>query len=174
MILLSPSNSQTHNITLLLLLVHRIPYLKNNTPDNEQDGNKNLKFDQEESHDVHSHASLILSMERTLFAALNNAWLLALGGIGLMSVGHGDQHATRGGIVVLGGGITSAMIAYGMHFLRLKQIEGSKPFPNVHSSLWAMMIASMTVVALSIEVYFGILYPYLNREKAVTIANGEV
>ena len=113
-------------------------------------------------------------MERTLFAALNNAWLLALGGIGLMSVGHGDQHATRGGIVILGGGILSAMIAYGMHFLRLKQIVGSKPFPNAHSSLWAMMIASMTVVALSIEVYFGILYPYLNREKPVTIASGEI
>jgi uncharacterized membrane protein len=55
------------------------------------------------------------------------------------------------------------MIAYGMHFLRLK-----------HSSLWAMMIALMTVVALSIEVYFGILYPYLNREKPVTIASGEI
>ena len=102
-------------------------------------------------------------MERTLFAALNNAWLLALGGIGLMSVGHGDQHATRGGIVILVGGILSAMIAYWMHFLRLK-----------HSSLWAMMIALMTVVALSIEVYFGIVYPYLNREKAVTIASWEI
>lgn len=91
-----------------------------------------------------------------------------------MSVGHGDQHATRGGIVILVGGILSAMIAYGMHFLRLKQIAGSKPFPNAHSSLWAMMIASMTVATLSIEVYFGILYPYLNREKAVTIASWEI
>ena len=63
------------------------------------------------------------------------------------------------------------MIAYGMHFLRLKQIVGSKPFSNAHSSLWTMMVAFMTVVALSMEVYFGILYPYLNREKAVTIAS---
>ena len=39
--------------------------------------------------------SLVLGMERTLFAALNNAWLLALGGVGLMSVGNGDRRATN-------------------------------------------------------------------------------
>ena len=49
-------------------------------------------------HHNNANASLILGMERTLFAALNNAWLLAIGGIGLMSVGSGDERATLGGM----------------------------------------------------------------------------
>ena len=30
----------------------------------------------------------------------------------------------------------------------------------------------MTIVTLALELHFGILYPYLDREKAVTIADG--
>jgi hypothetical protein len=67
--------------------------------------------------------TLILGLERTLFAALNNAWLLAIGGIGLMSVGSDDNRATNAGIIILCGGITSSLIAYGMHFLRVWQVS---------------------------------------------------
>jgi hypothetical protein len=67
--------------------------------------------------------TLILGLERTLFAALNNAWLLAIGGIGLMSVGSDDNRANYAGIVILCGGIISSMIAYGMHFLRVWQVS---------------------------------------------------
>merc|ERR1740136_543383 len=51
-------------------------------------------------------ASLILGMERTLFAALNNAWLLAIGGVGLMSVG--QDRANYVGVVILSLGAVCA------------------------------------------------------------------
>mmetsp|Transcript_20796 Transcript_20796/g.27597 ORF Transcript_20796/g.27597 Transcript_20796/m.27597 type:complete len:192 (+) Transcript_20796:154-729(+) len=115
-------------------------------------------------------ASLILGAERTLFAALNNSWLLAIAGIGLMSVGSNDNRATHGGVCVLSLGITSAIVAHGMHIRRCKQIrftEGLLPFSE--SMIWSTVIAAWAVVALGMELYFGILHPYLDREKAVTI-----
>jgi len=118
-----------------------------------------------------STASLILSAERTLFAALNNSWLVALGGVGLMSVGSEDYRATQGGIILLAGGIASALLAYGMHFFRLRQLSRNQPFVHSHSIIWILVIAFLTVVTLALELYFGILYPYLKREKAVTISS---
>jgi len=115
-------------------------------------------------------ASLILGMERTLFAALNNAWLLAIGGVGLMSVGHGDDRATHGGIFILSISAVCAGVAYAMHVWRISQIRASMPFQTSHTIIWATMIAALTIVTLGLELYFGIFYPYLNREKAVTIA----
>eukprot|EP00588_Corethron_pennatum_P015412 CAMPEP_0194280948 /NCGR_PEP_ID=MMETSP0169-20130528/19285_1 /TAXON_ID=218684 /ORGANISM="Corethron pennatum, Strain L29A3" /LENGTH=271 /DNA_ID=CAMNT_0039025857 /DNA_START=107 /DNA_END=922 /DNA_ORIENTATION=+ len=116
-------------------------------------------------------ASLILGMERTLFSALNNAWLLAIGGVGLMSVGHGDDRATHGGIFILSIGAVCAGVAYVMHVWRVSQIKASKAFQFSHTVIWATLIASLTIVTLVLELYFGVLYPYLSREKAVTIAN---
>eukprot|EP00588_Corethron_pennatum_P016749 CAMPEP_0194304194 /NCGR_PEP_ID=MMETSP0171-20130528/1981_1 /TAXON_ID=218684 /ORGANISM="Corethron pennatum, Strain L29A3" /LENGTH=305 /DNA_ID=CAMNT_0039055383 /DNA_START=54 /DNA_END=971 /DNA_ORIENTATION=+ len=116
-------------------------------------------------------ASLILGMERTLFAALNNAWLLAIGGVGLMSVGHGDDRATNGGIVILSIGAVCAGVAYVMHIWRVSQIRASKSFQFSHTIIWATLIAALTIVTLGLELYFGVLYPYLSREKTVTIAN---
>jgi len=116
-------------------------------------------------------ASMILGMERTLFAALNNAWLLAIGGVGLMSVGHGDDRATYGGIVILSLGAVCAGVAYMMHILRVSQIRSFQSFQFSHTVVWASMIASLTIIVLGLELYFGILYPYLSREKTVTIAS---
>jgi uncharacterized membrane protein YidH (DUF202 family) len=127
------------------------------------------KINDEGRHTV--DASLILSMERTLFAALNNAWLLAIGGIGLMSVGNDDTRATNLGIVILIGGIIGAIMAYGMHFWRVEQLKKKQAFRYSHSIFWTSMIASMTVATLILEMYFGILHPYLQREKAVTISD---
>lgn len=118
-----------------------------------------------------AHASLILALERTLFAALNNSWLLALGGMGLMSVGNGDDRAVYGGIIVLSGGIASALLACSMHFLRIRQLQRKKIFLVSQTIFWVSLIAMMTVLALALELYFGILYPYLRREKAVSISN---
>mmetsp|Transcript_11927 Transcript_11927/g.17402 ORF Transcript_11927/g.17402 Transcript_11927/m.17402 type:complete len:213 (+) Transcript_11927:63-701(+) len=115
-------------------------------------------------------ASLILGMERTLFAALNNAWLLAIGGVGLMSVGD-DETATQGGIVILIVSILSASIAYAMHFFRVYQVKQQKPFRYYHTLVWAGMISVMTLVTLALELHFGILKPYLLREKSVSIAD---
>lgn len=114
--------------------------------------------------------SVVLSLERTLFAALNNAWLLVLGGIGLMSVGHGDQRATHGGIAILVGGIVSAVMAYSMHIFRVVQLKKNITFSYNHSVFWASVITLMTVVCLLLELKFGVMYPYLQREITVTIA----
>jgi Vacuolar transporter chaperone len=114
--------------------------------------------------------SVVLSLERTLFAALNNAWLLAIGGVGLMSVGHGDQKATNAGIVILVGGIASALMAFGMHLFRVVQLRKNISFCYSQSIFWASIIALMTIVTLLLELNFGVMYPYLQREKTVTIA----
>lgn len=116
--------------------------------------------------------NLVLGMERTLFAALNNSWLLALGGIGLMSVGSGDVRATRAGICILSGGIVSALVAIMMHFVRLHQIQNNRPSRYSHTIIWSSIIALLTIITLALEMYFGILYPYLDRTKAVTITSG--
>lgn len=114
--------------------------------------------------------SIVLSLERTLFAALNNAWLLAIGGVGLMSVGHGDQNAKNAGIAILVGGIVSALMAFGMHMFRVVQLRKNMSFCYSQSLFWASIIALMTLVTLLLELNFGVMYPYLQREKTVTIA----
>ncbi len=120
--------------------------------------------------EVLDQASLILGMERTLFGALNNAWLLSVGGIGLMSVGSGDNRATRGGIAILIGGILAACAALFMHNWRVVQLRNNTPFKRIHTVIWASLVVGFTIICLIMELYFGVLYPYLNREAAVTIA----
>ena len=117
-------------------------------------------------------ASLILGAERTLFAALNNAWLLAIGGIGLMSVGNDDARATNGGALILSLAIASTSIAYGMHVWRVNQMKNNKPFQLSHTIVWSSVIAALTLATLVLELYFGVMHPYLDREKTVVIAGG--
>lgn len=40
-----------------------------------------------------------------------------------------------------------------------------------YTLVWAGVVAVFTLSTLILELHFGILYPYLNREKAVTIAD---
>ncbi len=115
-------------------------------------------------------ASLILGAERTLFAALNNAWLLAIGGIGLMSVGNDDARATNGGALILSLAIASTSIAYGMHVWRVNQMKNNKPFQLSHTIVWSSVIVALTLATLVLELYFGVMHPYLDREKTVVIA----
>jgi len=123
-------------------------------------------------HSKEENASLILGAERTLFAALNNAWLLAIGGIGLMSVGNDDERATNGGALILSLAIASTSVAYGMHVWRVNQIKNNQSFQFSHSIVWSSMIVALTITTLVLELYFGVLHPYLEREKTVTIAGG--
>ena len=116
--------------------------------------------------------ALLLGMERTLFAALNNAWLLALGGVGLMSVGNGDKRATWGGVVILMAGIISAMVAFIMHATRINQLANNRTSHYSHSFIWGSLVVFMTLSTLGLELYFGMMYPYLQREKEVTIVGG--
>ena len=129
------------------------PIFYNDRQDNHDDVDKNI----------------VLGMERTLFAALNNAWLLAIGGVGLMSVGSGDERATQGGIAMLSSSILTAISAYTMHISRVSQLANGEPFHYWHTVLWAGVVSFLTLTALAMELNFGVLYPYLLREKAVTI-----
>ena len=88
-----------------------------------------------------------------------------------MSVGT-NEDATSFGIVALSTGITSAIAAYIMHLYRVKLLESGVAFHKIHSRLWISLVILFTVITLSVELHFGVLYPYLDREKAVTIANG--
>ena len=63
--------------------------------------------------------NIVLAMKRTLFATLNHSWLLALGGVGLTTVGNGDARATRGGAVFIVGAILSAVFAMVIHAIRV-------------------------------------------------------
>ena len=115
-------------------------------------------------------ASLILGLERTLFASLNNAWLMSLGGVGFMSVG--DQTATRFGIAILCASIIMATLAFTMHFIRLNQIR--TPYAGLqysHTILWVGAIMCLFLLILVLELSFGVLHPYLQRTKAVSITN---
>ena len=112
---------------------------------------------------------LVLAMERTLFAALNNAWLLALGGVGLMSVGNGDARAIRGGAVIIIGAIISAVSAMVMHATRITGVSRDRTAGVCGSVLWTFLVVSLTLATLALELNFGITYPYLEREQAVTI-----
>jgi uncharacterized membrane protein YidH (DUF202 family) len=123
------------------------------------------------SFDNHPDLSLILAMERTLFAALNNAWLLSIGGIGLMSVGSGDTRAEHAGMGIMLGGILTAFSAFAMHYLRVRQVKENIPSQYSHTLMWTGMLAILSICALVLEIRFGVLHPYLDREKAVTIAN---
>jgi hypothetical protein len=116
-------------------------------------------------------ASLILSMERTLFAALNNAWLLALGGIGLMAIGDSDQRAVKTGVGILGLSVFTAVFACGMHNWRVYQRTKGQSFQYWHTVFWGSIISLLVLLTLSLEIYNGILHPYLQRAASVTLVD---
>ena len=111
---------------------------------------------------------LVLSMERTLFAALNNAWLLTLGGVGLMSVG--VEAATRIGAVVLAGGVVAAVTAFVIHWMRFRSLLQSKSFRPNSSVAFVAVFFFLTIATLVLELYYGIQYPYLERAQMVAMS----
>jgi hypothetical protein len=113
--------------------------------------------------------ALITGMERTFFSAMNNSWLLVFAGVGLMSVGHNDDHAVNSGTFLFAAGTVMAFLACAMHVCRIAQIKLSVAFPLGHSALWAITVSSLVFVALGLELYFAIKYPYLNRSQAVVV-----
>lgn len=48
--------------------------------------------------------------------------------------------------------------------------SGTSPHHS-YTLVWAGVVAVFTISTLILELHFGVLYPYLNREKAVTIAD---
>eukprot|EP00549_Striatella_unipunctata_P021701 CAMPEP_0118673772 /NCGR_PEP_ID=MMETSP0800-20121206/516_1 /TAXON_ID=210618 ORGANISM="Striatella unipunctata, Strain CCMP2910" /NCGR_SAMPLE_ID=MMETSP0800 /ASSEMBLY_ACC=CAM_ASM_000638 /LENGTH=167 /DNA_ID=CAMNT_0006568889 /DNA_START=132 /DNA_END=635 /DNA_ORIENTATION=+ len=132
-----------------------------------------LEHKMEEKEVVGPAPDLIMAMERTLFGALNNAWMLAIGGIGLMSVGHGDANATNVGVMTLTGGIVLAIMSFITHVWRAHLLSHNRPLTLSYSVYRASAIVLLVLLALTFELYYGILYPYLDREKAVTVVNDD-
>ena len=75
------------------------------------------------------------------------------------------------GVIVLVGGIFCSFMAFGMHFWRVLHLRDGRSFQYSHTVIWTMIIAILTVATLLLELYFGIMYPYLQREKAVTVVD---
>ena len=114
--------------------------------------------------------SVTLSLERTLYASLQHSWLLALGGVGLMSVGEGEKIPTSLGISLIGVSVLSVLGAMMMHYVRLLQIRSGTPFKFWQTALFTSFITICILLTLSLELYFGVLYPYLLRTRSVAIA----
>eukprot|EP00529_Nitzschia_sp_RCC80_P026461 CAMPEP_0113455984 /NCGR_PEP_ID=MMETSP0014_2-20120614/8654_1 /TAXON_ID=2857 /ORGANISM="Nitzschia sp." /LENGTH=338 /DNA_ID=CAMNT_0000347425 /DNA_START=322 /DNA_END=1338 /DNA_ORIENTATION=+ /assembly_acc=CAM_ASM_000159 len=118
--------------------------------------------------------SLILSMERTLFSALNVSWLFALGGIGLMAIGNDDVSAMRSGITMIACSMIIVAVSFLMHLLRLNQLRkgNTNQFNGVTSTIvWTGIVSVLLFSFLGCELYFGIQYPYLQRTASVSIEN---
>ena len=149
--------------------------------DEELGNQEESKFQDEDDDDEQKKTStknfhqpdpnFILSLERTLFAALNNAWLLAMGGVGLMSVGNNDPIPLFGGIGLVGMAISVTMFALLMHFSRIHQVKTGKTFQYSQTVLWVAFIGIGTLVTMGLTLYYGIVYPFLKRTAAVEVTN---
>lgn len=98
--------------------------------------------------------ALVLAMERTLFAALNNCWLVAVAGIALMTTGQ-DKRATQGGIGIIILAAIGVVVALYMHYVRVWQIQNDKPLRFSSTILWACWAGALSIIALVSRIYFG-------------------
>lgn len=115
------------------------------------------------------NANLILGMERTFFSSLNNAWLLAMGGVGLMSVGN-DQVSNNAGVAMLSASMMLVCLAFMFHIHRAQQIQyGISTNWFLHTKSWATIVCFLTVMILTMEIYYAKRYPYLDRSWAVKV-----
>ena len=112
-------------------------------------------------------------MERTYFAAFNNAWIMAIAGIGLMSVGSTNEASTGCGAIILTASIAFCLAAFVMH-RRRAYIFLKKETGRTETILWMGMITFVSLAALILELTFGIMYPYLDRSKAVSVEGMQV
>mmetsp|Transcript_14645 Transcript_14645/g.35324 ORF Transcript_14645/g.35324 Transcript_14645/m.35324 type:complete len:306 (+) Transcript_14645:171-1088(+) len=117
--------------------------------------------------------SMTLYLERTLYAALQQSWMLGLGGVGLMSVGNGTNDAINLGITFIVISMVSAVSALVLHYVRLHQIKSGEPFKFWQTALFTSLLTLCILVVLALEMHFGILYPYLLRTATVSVVNPE-
>jgi len=117
--------------------------------------------------------NMILALERTLFAALNNSWLLAIGGVGLMTIGDEDKKAKHSGMVILCLSMFTALYAFVVHNLRVQQLRRGDDFSYSQTQLWGIILAMFTLLTLGLELYNGILHPYLKRAATVELSANE-
>ena len=96
---------------------------------------------------------------------------LAMGGVGLMSVGNNDPIPLIGGIGLVGMAISVTLFALLMHFSRIHQFKNDRTFQYSQTILWVAFIGVGTLVTMGFTLYYGIVYPFLKRTAAVEITN---
>ena len=136
----------------------------------EQSKSRVATFAREEEESKTS-SSLILSLERTLFSSLSTAWVLALGGVGLMAIGNTDRGAVNGGITLICSAMILIALAFLLHVWRLYQMVTHQQFRTTDTLIWTALVCLLMVSTLGCELYFGLMYPYLQRTASVAIEN---
>ena len=117
--------------------------------------------------------SLIFSMERTYFSALNQAILLTIAGFGLMSVESGLAMAEGFGILFCAFGVLWGFAAWFMHFWRIKRMEAGLGLVHNDSIIFTGLLNVMVLLSGVLSIYYGVAYPFLDRSQAVDVANDE-
>lgn len=116
--------------------------------------------------------SLVLTMERTLYAALNQAWLVVISGVGFMSIGaRGDNFPNFLGFMLILAGALFAVGSYIVHVRRLRAFTRNEPIGSLTSVLFTGTLVGTIFVSLMFELYYSVLYPFLDRAAAVSITN---
>ena len=118
--------------------------------------------------------SLIMSMERTVLSAYNQAFQIMMVGAGLMAVGAKDDDTPAHlGIFIFIAGIVYGLVSYWVHYSRLTTLRSGGKISMQSSLYWIGALMLFATVGMSFELYFAIVYPYLTRAQEVSIAGGD-
>ena len=116
--------------------------------------------------------SLIMSMERTLFSAYDQAIMLTISGMGFMSVGDNNPGGTTSfGAFLLVCAVCYTLLSYFMHCWRLWRLGRGMGLAPYDSQIWTGTLTALIFICLLMEIYWGFKFPFLERAKAVEIAN---
>jgi hypothetical protein len=116
--------------------------------------------------------SLIFSMERTVLSAYNQAFQIMMVGGGLMAVGAKNDDTPIGlGIVIFVSGIIYGAISYGLHIQRLNALRRGEKITMFSSAAWIGALMLFATIGMSIELYYAIVYPYLERAQEVSFSS---
>ena len=125
-----------------------------------------------ETHDF-LDPSMIFSMERTVLSAYNQAFQIMLVGGGLMAVGaQNDDTPAHLGAAIFVAGIVYGVVSYGLHLHRLRTLRKGQKISMLSSAAWIGFLMLFATVGMSIELYYAIIYPYLERAQEVSFAAG--
>eukprot|EP00448_Togula_jolla_P035576 CAMPEP_0170621338 /NCGR_PEP_ID=MMETSP0224-20130122/28547_1 /TAXON_ID=285029 /ORGANISM="Togula jolla, Strain CCCM 725" /LENGTH=224 /DNA_ID=CAMNT_0010947589 /DNA_START=47 /DNA_END=721 /DNA_ORIENTATION=+ len=131
---------------------------------------KDIKVERVDSDDNELDGSLILSMERTLFSALNMAWTVIFLGIGFLTVGaQNDKLPDKVGVVIIICGVSFAGCSWFVHVARMRSFARGEGLGMNGSAAWTFCLTFLLVVAVAFELHFGLLHPYLKRAKEVNV-----
>jgi len=114
-------------------------------------------------------SSLTLGAERTLYAAQQMGWNIIFVGIGLMMATMDDAVPNTCGMVSIAGGIAFIVGSWLFHLKRLRDFRINRRVSLLSSALFTLGCTFLFILAVSTELYFGAIYPYLLRTKQVEI-----